>query len=81
MKCTFRYVTDKTRENFELLGMEGEPEICTICLGELTGKVINSIGYLVSPEELELEKRTRASSIPRTSLVGCRPCMKKRGMI
>ncbi|ALA07147.1 hypothetical protein SECTIM467_17 [Brevibacillus phage SecTim467] len=77
IKCGFRYVTDKARENFEAEGLKGEPLLCLHCIGALTGKVMNSFGYLVYPEELESSNQ-HMQAIPKT-IVGCRPCMKKRG--
>lgn len=80
VKCGFRYVTDKARENYQAEGLKGEPLLCLHCIGEMTGKVMNKFGYLVYPEEMELSN-TRAQIIPKSTLAGCRPCMKKRGFI
>lgn len=77
VRCGFRYVTDKARENFAAEGMEGEPLLCLHCLGEITGKVMNRYGDLVKPDELE-QSNQRMQTIPRT-IAGCRPCMEKRG--
>jgi hypothetical protein len=79
IRCGFRYVTDKARENFKLEGLQGEPLLCLHCIGELTGKVMNSYGYLVYPHELETSNRMQ--TIPKTAIEGCRPCMKKRGYV
>lgn len=78
VKCGFRYVTDKARENYEAEGLKGEPLLCLHCIGEITGKVMNKFGYLVLPEELE-QSNHRMQTIPKSTLTGCRPCMKKRG--
>jgi hypothetical protein len=79
IRCGFRYVTDKARENFEAEGLKGEPLLCLHCIGELTGKVMNRYGILVLPEELE-ESNQRMQVLPKT-VAGCRPCMKKRGLV
>nr|WP_151734126.1 hypothetical protein [Paenibacillus tengchongensis] len=78
VRCGFRYVTDKARENFVMEGMQGEALLCLHCLGELTRKVMNKYGYLVHPDAADaLDKHHK--SIPRSTLDGCRPCMQKRG--
>jgi len=76
VKCGFRYVTDKARENYLAEGLQGEPLLCLHCIGEVTGKTMNKFGFLVKPEELE-QSRQRMQVIPKT-ISGCRPCMKKR---
>ncbi|OBZ12122.1 hypothetical protein A8L34_16090 [Bacillus sp. FJAT-27264] len=79
IKCEFRYVTDKARENFLAEGIEGDPLLCLHCIGEVTGKVMNRFGHLVNPEDLESENQ-RMQVLPQT-ITGCRPCMKKRGVL
>lgn len=79
IRCGFRYVTDKARENFEAEGLQGDPLLCLHCIGEITGKVMNPYGYLVYPHELNTPSRQQY--IPKTTLEGCRPCMKKRGLL
>nr|WP_192025252.1 hypothetical protein [Paenibacillus arenosi] len=75
VRCGFRYVTKKAKENFEVEGLPGESVICLTCIGELTQKVINDYGYLVYPAELEASNK-RMAAMPRT-IANCRPCMKK----
>nr|WP_237391642.1 hypothetical protein [Paenibacillus dendrobii] len=76
IKCGFRFVTSKARENYHLEELKGEPLLCLHCIGEVTGKVMNKFGYLVKFEDLEPSNH-RMQSIPR-AITGCRPCMKKR---
>ncbi len=78
IKCEFRYVTDKARENFAAEELEGESMLCLHCIGEIKGKVLNRYSYLVLPEELE-DSNQRMQVLPKTP-TGCRPCMKKRGL-
>lgn len=78
-ECGFRYVTDKARENYLAEGLEGEPLLCLHCIGELVGKVMNRYGYLVPPDEVDSEYQPM-QVIPKT-ITGCRPCMKRRGLI
>ncbi len=77
VKCEFRFVTDKAKENYRAEGLTGEPLLCLHCIGELTGKVMNKFGYLVPPGEVEQDHRSEI--IPKSALTGCRPCMKRRG--
>ncbi|MBE0342234.1 hypothetical protein E4V51_15275 [Paenibacillus sp. 28ISP30-2] len=77
IRCKFRYVTQRARENFMAEKMAGEPLLCLHCIGELTGKVMDQFGKLVYPHEVE--QSNRQQHIPRSSIEGCRPCMKKRG--
>lgn len=79
IRCGFRYVTDRARENFEDEKLKGDPLLCLHCIGEITGKVMNRYGYLVLPEELD-NSNLRMQVTPRT-LTGCRPCMKKKGLV
>lgn len=78
IKCEFRYVTDKARENFVAEGLQGEPLLCLHCIGKIMGKVMNRYGYLVLPEELD-DSNQRMQVLPKT-LTGCRPFMKKKGL-
>ncbi|AET59731.1 hypothetical protein HPL003_14900 [Paenibacillus terrae HPL-003] len=75
-RCKFRYVTPRARESFKQEKMAGEALLCLHCIAELTGKIIDQSGSLVDPHELEQSKRQQ--HIPRSSIEGCRPCMKKR---
>ncbi|ASR48525.1 hypothetical protein [Paenibacillus kribbensis] len=75
-QCKFRYVTQKARESFTQEKMAGEALLCLHCIAELTGKVIDQSGSLVYPHEVEASSRQQ--HIPRSSIKGCRPCMKKR---
>jgi hypothetical protein len=79
IRCNFRFVTEKARESFEAEKLSGEPLLCLHCIGELTGKVMNPNSYLVYPHELDAPKRQQY--IPQSSLNGCRPCMKKSGLL
>lgn len=77
IKCEFRYVTDKARESFVAEGLQGDALLCLHCIGELTGKMMNAMGYLVRLGDME-SQHTRTQVMPRT-ITGCRPCMKRRG--
>jgi hypothetical protein len=79
IKCEFRYVTDKARENYVAEGLKGDPLLCLHCIGEITGKVMNRYGYLVPPHEADNDNQ-RMQVTPKT-ITGCRPCMKKRGLV
>ncbi|AHC19013.1 hypothetical protein X809_07155 [Paenibacillus polymyxa CR1] len=77
VRCEFRYVTQRARESFMEEKMIGEPLLCLYCIGELTGKVMDRWGQLVYPHDVE--QSNRQEHIPRSSIEGCRSCMKKRG--
>lgn len=77
IRCKIRYVTQRARENFMAEKMVGEPLLCLHCINELTGKIINQSRSLVYPHEVE--QSNRQQHIPRSSIEGCRPCMKKQG--
>lgn len=76
-RCKFRYVTQRAKESFAQEKMTGEALLCLHCIGKLTGEVIDQSGRLVNPHEVEASNRQQ--HIPRSSIKGCRPCMKKRG--
>ncbi|TPG83692.1 hypothetical protein EEL32_17190 [Brevibacillus laterosporus] len=79
VQCGFRYVTEKARQNYIAEGLPGNPQICLHCLSERTGKVMNVHGNLVFPHEAETSNKQMF--IPKTVIEGCRPCMKKRGLL